>query len=207
MLSGSKNIDRTRFRFLRALCRCKIQHTKRCQHLRTVARLPPGLGERQETQPDRPWDWSPSQPGLDLISTVRRFAFPKWRSWIVEHAAPRTCTGTWLDPLVYGDVVRWNSCGTIFSTEELFAHLSTLLKPSRILLAGRKKLCLQITLKTNSPSPTFPKQRNSKVTCSTRKIRMWPAVCAPRLLRCKPFARRAWNKRVEIFRASQPGEL
>jgi isopentenyl phosphate kinase len=45
-----------------------------------------------------------------------------------------------LIPLVYGDVVFDEVLGgTIFSTEELFAYLADILKPTRILLAGKEK--------------------------------------------------------------------
>jgi isopentenyl phosphate kinase len=113
-----------------------------------------------------------------------------------------------LTPMVYGDVVFDEILGgTIFSTEELFAHLATILKPIRILLAGKEEAVfadyplnqqpIRHITRTAALEGYLQSSQNQDVTGGMRsKVDQMQAIC-----QANP------GTTVEIFRASQPGEL
>jgi isopentenyl phosphate kinase len=150
------------------------------------------------------------QANLDLISfppsaglLSRNGEVELWNTQPLERALEHG-----LIPLVYGDVVFDETLGgTIFSTEELFAHLSTILKPSRILLAGREEAVFADYPQNQQPIAHISKtaelesylqhSQNQDVTGGMRsKVAQMQAIC-----QASP------GTSVEIFRASQPGEL
>jgi isopentenyl phosphate kinase len=110
--------------------------------------------------------------------------------------------------MVYGDVVFDQVLGgTIFSTEELFAHLALTLKPDRILLAGIEAAVFADYPANQQPIAHISRlaalesylkdSQNKDVTGGMRsKVAQMQAVC-----NSNP------GTRVEIFSASQPGEL
>ena len=70
-------------------------------------------------------------PSASILTRDRKII-----SWEFSHI--QTALKNNLVPVVYGDVVIDESQGgTILSTEDLFVHLATALKPGRILLAGQ----------------------------------------------------------------------
>lgn len=113
-----------------------------------------------------------------------------------------------LIPVIYGDVVFDQVLGgTIFSTEELFFHLASQLKPSRVLLAGKESAVFadyplnQTPIRNidkQAPLEEFIKQSESlDVTGGMRsKVAEMQALC-----------RQSEHSQVEIFAASKPGEL
>ena len=113
-----------------------------------------------------------------------------------------------LIPVVYGDVVFDQVLGgTIFSTEELFAHLAAAIKPQRILLAGKEAAVYADLPQNQRPITHIPRSaalasflqasQNEDVTGGMRsKVAQMQAVC-----QANP------GVSVEIFTASQPGEL
>lgn len=113
-----------------------------------------------------------------------------------------------LIPVIYGDVVFDEILGgTIFSTEELFAHLANSLKPSRILLAGKEAAVFADYPINQQPIAHISRfsalesylqtSENQDVTGGMRsKVAQMQAIC-----NASP------GTSVEIFHASQPGEL
>ena len=113
-----------------------------------------------------------------------------------------------LIPVIYGDVVFDEVLGgTIFSTEELFFHLASQLKPSRVLLAGKESAVFadyplnQTPIRNidkHAPLEEFIKQSESlDVTGGMRsKVAEMQALC-----------RQSEHSKVEIFSANKPGEL
>lgn len=150
------------------------------------------------------------QAGLNLI------AFPPFAgllsrqgqvvSWNIKPIELALENG--LTPMVYGDVVFDEILGgTIFSTEELFAHLATILKPIRILLAGKEEAVfadyplnqqpIRHITRTAALEGYLQSSQNQDVTGGMRsKVDQMQAIC-----QANP------GTTVEIFRASQPGEL
>ncbi|HZK17277.1 MAG: isopentenyl phosphate kinase [Anaerolineaceae bacterium] len=150
------------------------------------------------------------QAGLELISfppsaglLSRHGEVKDWNLAPIERALENG-----LIPVVYGDVVFDQVLGgTIFSTEELFAHLATRLKPNRILLAGKEAAVYADFPKNQRPIAHIPRtaalesflqaSQNEDVTGGMRsKVTQMQAVCL-----ANP------GVSVEIFTASQPGEL
>jgi|MTBAKSStandDraft_2_1061841.scaffolds.fasta_scaffold01753_21 isopentenyl phosphate kinase len=150
------------------------------------------------------------QAGLHLISfppsaglLSRNGQVVIWNTQPLERALENG-----LIPLVYGDVVFDEILGgTIFSTEELFTHLSTILKPSRILLAGREEAVFADYPLNQQPITHISRSaqlesylqssQNQDVTGGMRsKVAQMQAICL-----ANP------GTSVEIFRASNPGEL
>lgn len=127
----------------------------------------------------------------------------KWNTEPIERALENG-----LIPLVYGDVVFDEVLGgTIFSTEELFAHLSSVLTPSRILLAGRAEAVFAdypinrqpiAHIFRSAPLESYlQSSQNQDVTGGMRsKVAQMQAIC-----QAKP------GTTVEIFRADVPGKL
>ncbi len=140
-------------------------------------------------------------PSASLLS--RKGQVASWNTQPLEHAFE-----SGLIPLVYGDVVFDEELGgTIFSTEELFAYLSTILKPGRILLAGREEAVFadfpinQQPIKhisCSSPLESYlQSSQNQDVTGGMRsKVAQMQAICL-----ANP------GTTIEIFHASQPGDL
>ncbi|MDY0124988.1 MAG: isopentenyl phosphate kinase [Anaerolineaceae bacterium] len=150
------------------------------------------------------------QVNLDLISfppsaalLSRQNQVVNWNTEPIEHALTNG-----LIPMVYGDVVFDQVlCGTIFSTEELFAHLALTLKPDRILLAGKEAAVFADYPANQQPIAHISRlaalesylkdSQNKDVTGGMRsKVAQMQAIC-----NSNP------GTRVEIFSASQPGEL
>lgn len=150
------------------------------------------------------------QANLDLISFPpsaclfsQKGQVVSWNTASLEHALENG-----LIPLVYGDVVFDKVLGgTIFSTEELFAHLATVLHPSRILLAGKEEAVFADYPRNQHPIRHISRSAglesylhssdNQDVTGGMRsKVFQMQAIC-----NANP------GISVEIFRASLPGEL
>jgi isopentenyl phosphate kinase len=140
-------------------------------------------------------------PSASLLARKGQVVF--WNTESIEHALERG-----LIPLVYGDVVFDEVLGgTIFSTEELFAHLSSILKPSRILLAGREEAVFTDYPFNQQPITHISRSaalesylqlsQNKDVTGGMRsKVAQMQAICL-----ANP------GITVEIFRANHAGEL
>lgn len=140
-------------------------------------------------------------PSAGLLS--REGNVKSWNIEPIEHALDNG-----LMPLVYGDVVFDEALGgTIFSTEELFAHLATILKPNRILLAGKEAAVfadypknqqpIKHISRTESLESYLQASQNQDVTGGMRsKVAEMQAICL-----ANP------GISIEIFHASQPGEL
>lgn len=150
------------------------------------------------------------QVNLDLISSPpsagllsRQNQVVNWNIEPIEHALKNG-----LIPLVYGDVVFDEVLGgTIFSTEELFAHLALTLKPDRILLAGieaavfadypANQQAIAHISRLAALESYLKDSQNQDVTGGMRsKVAQMQAIC-----------NRNPGTSVEIFSASQPGEL
>lgn len=140
-------------------------------------------------------------PSASLLS--RKGKVVSWNTKPIEHALEHN-----LVPVVYGDVVFDETLGgTIFSTEELFAHLATSLKPACILMAGKEAAVFADYPINQQPIRHIPStavlesylqpSENQDVTGGMRsKVAQMQAIC-----HANP------GISIEIFHASQPGEL
>ena len=139
-------------------------------------------------------------PSASLLASGKQIV-----SWDIQPLQKALAAG--LISVVYGDVVFDEELGgTIFSTEELFFHLASRLRPSRVLLAGKEVAVFADypanqapvrNLDKNAPLEDFLKKSESQdVTGGMRsKVAEMQALC------------RQTGARVEIFAANHPGEL
>ena len=139
-------------------------------------------------------------PSAGLLASGKQIV-----SWDIQPLQKALAAG--LISVVYGDVVFDEELGgTIFSTEELFFHLASRLRPSRVLLAGKEAAVFADypanqapvrNLDKNAPLEDFLKKSESQdVTGGMRsKVAEMQALC------------RQTGARVEIFAANHPGEL
>ena len=140
-------------------------------------------------------------PSASLIS--RQGQVLSWNTKPLEHALDNG-----LLPVIYGDVVFDDILGgTIFSTEELFTNLATILRPNRILLAGKEEAVFSDYPANLQPIAHISRSavlesylqtsQNQDVTGGMRsKVAQMQTICL-----ANP------GTTVEIFRAGLPGEL
>lgn len=113
-----------------------------------------------------------------------------------------------LIPVIYGDVVFDQALGgTIFSTEELFSYLANELRPSRILLVGKESAVFSDFPTNQEPIAHISRSADLERYLQPSQDQDVTGGMRSKVAHMQSICQSIPGLSVEIFRASQPGEL
>lgn len=128
------------------------------------------------------------------------------RTWETEPIQKALQAG--LIPVVYGDVVFDEVLGgTILSTEELFHHLASDLKPSRVLLAGIEPAVFADFPANSEPIAFIGKDQVLENFLQTSRSEDVTGGMRAKVSQMQLLCKQSPGSQVEIFTAVHPGEL